>query len=196
MLNNWQSIAQKNRSELLDSPETYSVHYNYNHMWIESVSKQYRVYVLYPKIRLTYSRHTRSIQMTVSSLRHEVQAHLKSTLLSRLTVADLTPHPDSIHWPVLSSRYSLLTSDPTPGYGPTPGKPLNCVYPLRITLERFILLHSKHIFSFLNLLNLWPPAHTECHLSHPKLFGAGAVHPAGPKLISESMLDQYVKATS
>jgi len=61
-------------------------------------------------------------------------------------------------------------------------------------LELFILLDSKHIFSFLNALNLWLPAHTECHLSDTKLLGAGAAHPARPKLISKSMLDRYVKA--
>jgi len=72
--------------------------------------------------------------------------------------------------------------------------PLNRVYPLPITFERFIVLHSKHIFSFLNALNLWLPAHTKCHLSDTKLLGAGAAHPAGPKLISKSMLDRYVKA--
>ena len=136
-----------------------------------------------------YFRLTRSIQPSMSSLRNDVQAQLNSTLLARLMVADLTPHAYSIHRPMLTCRYSLLTYDPTPGYDPTQGKPLNHVYPLHITLERVILLHSKHIFSFLNALNLWLPAHTECHLSDTELLGAGAAHPAQAKLISESMLD-------
>ena len=89
-----------------------------------------------------------------------------------------------------------MTYDPTPGYDPTTGTPLKRVYPLPITLEQFILLHSKHIFSFLNAWNLWLPAHTECHLSDTKLLGAGAAHPTRPKLISESMLDRSVKATT
>ena len=109
-------------------------------------------------------------------------------------VADLTSHAYSIHRPLLRSRYSLLTSDPAPEYDPTPGTPLNRVYPLHITLERFILLYSKHIFSSLNALNLWLPAHTDCHLSDTKLLDAGVAHRARPKQISESMLDRYVKA--
>jgi len=137
-----------------------------------------------------YSRLIQRIQPSISSLRNEVQAHLKSTLLSRLMVSDLTPHTYSIHRPILTSSHSLLT------YDPTPGMPMNRVYPLRIALEPFILLHSKHIFSFLNALNLWLPAHTECHLSDTKLLGAGAAHSARPKLISDSMLDRYVKAAA
>jgi len=45
-----------------------------------------------------------------------------------------------IQWPISTSRHSSLT------YDPTPGTPLNRVYPLHIPLEHFILLHSKHIF--------------------------------------------------
>jgi hypothetical protein len=85
-------------------------------------------------------------------------------------VSDLTPHAYSNHRPILTRSHSLLT------YDPAPGTPLNRVYPLRIALERFILLHSKHIFSFLNALNLWLPALTECHLSDSKLFSVGAAH--------------------
>jgi hypothetical protein len=102
-------------------------------------------------------------------------------------VSNLTLHEYSIHRPILTSSHLLLT------YNPTPGMPLNRVYPLCIALERFILLHSKHIFYFLNALNLWLPAHPEWHLSDTKPLGAGAAHPAGSKLISESMLDRYVK---
>jgi len=120
----------------------------------------------------------------------EIQVHLKFTHLSRLMVSDLTLHTYSIHWPILTSSHSLLT------YNPTPGTPLNRIYPLRIALERFILLHSKHIFAFLNALNLWLPVHTECHLSDTNLLGVCAAHPAWPKLIPESMLDRYVKAAA
>ena len=177
MLNHCQSIAQENRSQLLDSPETDPVQYIANHPWIDRLSKRYRVDASYPETRLAYSRLTRWIQPSISSLRNEVQAHLISTLLSRLMVSDLTPHAYSIHRPILTRSHSLLT------YDPTPGTPLNRVYPLRIALERFILLHSKHIFSILNALNLWLPALTECHLSDSKLFSAGAAHPARTQLI-------------
>ena len=105
-------------------------------------------------------------------------------------VSDLTPHAYSIYWPILTSSHSLLT------YDPTTGTPLSREYPLRIALERFILLHSKHIFSFLNALNRWLPAHTEGHLSENKLLDTGVDHPARPKLISESMLGRYVKAAT
>ena len=101
-----------------------------NHPGIERLSKRYRVGVSYPEIRLAYSRLTRIVQPSISSLRNEFQAHLKGTLLSSLMVSDLTPHAYSIQRPNLSSRHSLLS------YAPTP----------RRTSERFILLHSKHIF--------------------------------------------------
>jgi len=55
----------------------------------------------------------------------------------------------------------------------------------------------RSIFSsFLNALNLCLPAHTESHLSDTILSGAGAAHPARPKLISKCMLDRYVMAAS
>jgi len=92
-------------------------------------------------------------------------------------VSDLTPHAYSNHRPILTCSHSLLT------YDPTAGTSLNCVYPLYIALERFILLHSKHIFSFLNALNLWLPSLTECHLSDTKLSSAGRAHPARTQLI-------------
>jgi hypothetical protein len=177
MLNNLQSIAQENRSQLLNSPETDPVQYIANHSGIERLSKRYWVDVSYPETQIAYSRLTQRIQPTISSFRNEVQAHLKSTLLSRLMVSNLTPHTYSIHRPILTHSHSLLT------YDPTSGMPLTHVCPLRIALERFILLHSKHIFSFLNALNLWLPALTECHLSDTKLFSAGAAHPARTQLI-------------
>jgi len=52
----------------------------------------------------------------------------------------LTLHAYSIQWPNLTSCHTLLTFDRTLVM------PLNCVCPLHITLDRFILLHSKHIF--------------------------------------------------
>jgi hypothetical protein len=73
---------------------------------------------------------------------------------------------------------------------------LNSVYALCITLEWFILLHSKHIFSFRKSLNVWLPAHTECHLSDSSHLHAGATHPARPNLISKPMLDWSVKAAA
>jgi len=196
MLDNLQSIAQETRCQLLDPPETDPVQYISNHPWIERLFKRYRVDVSHPETQLVYFRLTRRIQPSISSLRNEVQEHLKSTLLSRLMVSDLTLATYSIHRPILTSRYSWFMYDPTPRYDPTAGTPLNHVYPLRITLERFILLHSKLILSFLNALNLWLPAHTESHLSDAKLLGGGAAYPARPKLISQSMVDRYVKAAT
>jgi len=101
-----------------------------NHPAMERLSKRYRIDVSYPETRLAYSRLTRSIQPSISSLRNEVQAHLKDTMLSSLMVSDLTPHAYCIQWPNLTRHHSLLS------YAPTP----------RHASERFILLHSKHIF--------------------------------------------------
>ena len=160
MLNNIQSIAQEIRCQLLDPPEADPVQYISNYPWILRQSKRNRVDVSFPETLLAYFRLTRSILPSISLLRHEVPAHLKSTLLSRLIVSDLTPHAYCIHRPILTSCYSLLT------YDPTPGTSLNCEYPLHITLEIVILLHSKQIFSFLNALNLWLPAHTVSSFRH------------------------------
>jgi len=70
------------------------------------------------------------MQPSISSLWNEVQAHFNGTILSSMIVSDLTPHAYSIQRPNLASRHSLLS------YAPTP----------RSFSERFILLHSKHIF--------------------------------------------------
>jgi len=59
MLNNLQSIAQENRSQLLDSPETDPVQYIANHAGIDRLSKRDRVDASYPETRLGYSRLTR-----------------------------------------------------------------------------------------------------------------------------------------
>ena len=153
LLNNLQSIAKQNQYQLLDFPETDAPQVIANHLGIERLSMPYRVDVSYPEMRLAYSRLTRRIQPSISSLWHEIGVHLRSTLLLRLMVSDFTPHAYSIQHPILTSRDLLLM------YEPTTGTPLNCAYPLCITLEWFILLHSKHISSFLNVLNLWLPAH-------------------------------------
>jgi hypothetical protein len=150
-----------------------------NHPGIERQSKRYRVDVSYPETRLAYSRLTRIVQPSISLLRNKVQAHLRSTILSSLMVSDLTPHAYSIHRPILTSRHSLLS------YAPTP----------RRASEPFTFCSIQSIFSsFLNALNLCLPAHTENHLSETIILGAGAAHPSRLKLISESMLDWYVRA--
>jgi len=153
LLNNLQWIAKENRYQLLDFPETDPAQHISNHPGIERLSMPERVDELYPETWLAYSRLPRRKQLSISSLSNEIQAHLRSTLLSRLMVSDLTPHAYSILRPILTSCDQLLT------YDPTPGTPPNCAYPLRISLEWCILLHSKHIGSFLNVLNLWLPAH-------------------------------------
>jgi len=153
LLDNLQSIAKENQYQLLDISETDPAQHISNHPGIERLSMPDRVDVSYPETRLTYSRLPQREQPSISSLRNEIQAHLRSTLLSRLMVSDLTPHAYSIQRPNLTSRDQLSS------YDPSPGTPLNRAYPLRITLEWFILLNSQHIWSFLNALNLWLPAH-------------------------------------
>jgi len=129
MLNNLQSVAHEYRYQHLDSPETDPSQYISNHPGIERLSKRYRVDVSYLKTWLAYSRQTRWIQQSISSLRHEVQAHLRSTLLSSVMVSDLTPHAYSIQRLISTCRHSLFR------YDPTPGTPLNRGYPLCITFE-------------------------------------------------------------
>ena len=138
MMTNLQSIAQENRCLLLDPPGTDPVQYVSNHPWIERLPKRYRVDVSYPETRLTNFRLIGIIQPSISSHRNEVQAHLKSTLLWRVMVSDLTSYVNSIRRPTTTCFYPSITYDPTLGYDPTPGMPLDHVYPLRITLERFI----------------------------------------------------------
>ena len=107
MLNNLQSIAQENHYQLLNTPETDPALYNYNHPVIERLCEWYRVDSSYPKTWLAYSRLTRRIQPSISSLRNDVQAHLRSTLISSLMVSDLIPHAYSIQWPILTSCHSF-----------------------------------------------------------------------------------------
>jgi len=140
MLNILQSIAHEYHYQLLDSPETDSAQYISNHPGIERLSEWYRVDVSYPETQLTYSRLTWRIQLSISSLMNDVLVHLRSTLMLSLMVSDLTLHTDAIERSISTSRHSLLPDIPTLG------RPLNRVYALRITVDWFILLHSKHIF--------------------------------------------------
>jgi hypothetical protein len=156
MLNNLQWNAKANHYQLLNLPETDPAQYIPNHPGIETISMPYPVDVSYPETQLAYSRCTRRIQTRISGLKNDIQGHPRSMLLSRLIVSDLSLHGYTIQHAILTCHHSLLT------YDSTPGTPLNCAYPLYITLELFILLHSTHISSFLNVLNQWLPAHTEC----------------------------------
>jgi len=162
--------------------------------WMERMSKGHRMNVSYAETRFAYFRLTSRTQLSISSLWNGVEVHIKPTLLSRLMVSDLPTHTYSIPQPILTSCYSILINDPTPEHHLTPRIPFNGVFQLRISLEWFPLLHSKHNFSILNDLNLWLPAHTECYLSYTKHLGAGMAHPAWQKLLSKSILVQYVKA--
>ena len=92
MMDTLQSIAQENHYQLLDAPETDPAQYISNHPWIERLSKRFWVDVWYPKRQLAYCRLTWRILPSISSLRNAVQAHLRSTLLLRSIVPDLTPH--------------------------------------------------------------------------------------------------------
>ena len=129
MLDNLQSIAQENRYQHLDSPETDPAQYISNYPGLGRLSKPYRVDVSYANTRLAYCSLTRRIQLCISSLRNGVQAHLRSTLLLSVMVPDLTPHAYSIQRLISTSRHSLFTDDPTPGM------PLNRVYPLCVTFQ-------------------------------------------------------------
>jgi len=141
MLDNLQWIAEENRYQLLDFPDSDPARYISNHPGIEKLCKRYPVDVSYHKTPLRYSRLIRRIQPGLPLLSNEIHAHLTSALLSRLMVSDLAPHAYSIQWPISTSHHSLLT------YDHTPDMPSNRVCPLHITLEWSILLHSKHIFS-------------------------------------------------
>ena len=109
MLNNEQSIAQENHYQHLDSPETDPAQYIPNDLGIERLSKRYQVDELYPKTWLTDFRLTRKIQPSISSLRNEVQAHLRFTLQSSVMVSDLTPHIYPIQRLISTRGHSLFT---------------------------------------------------------------------------------------
>jgi len=151
ILNNLQWIPQGNRYQHLDSTETDPALYICNYPGIERLFKRNQVGVSYPKIHLVYSWLTRSIQLSIVSISNEVQVHLRSTLLTSLMISHLTPHVYSIQRLVSTGRHSLFT------YYPTSGKPLNCIYPLHITFEVFILLNAS---------NLWLPAQRVSSVRH------------------------------
>ena len=109
LLNNLQPIAQENRYQHLHSLETDPAQYNSNHTGIERLCKRYRVDVSYPKTRLAYSRLTLRIQPSISSLKNEVQIHLRSTLLSSVIISDLTPQTYSIQRLISTSKHTLFT---------------------------------------------------------------------------------------
>jgi len=144
VLNSVLSIAQENRYQHLDAPEADPAKYISNHPGIERLYKRCRVELSYPKTPLTYSRLTWRIQLRISSLRNEFQAHLRFTLLSSVMVRDLTPHAYCIQRQISTSRHSLIT------YDPTPGMPLYGVCPLCITFESVAASTQSDICQTLN----------------------------------------------
>jgi len=143
IFHNLQSIAKENCYQLLELSETDPAQYIFNHPEIERLSKRYQVDVLYPRTALAYSRLTWIILPSISSLRNDVPTHLRSTLQSRLMVTDLTPHPYSIRGSISRRRHFVLTDDHTPN------TLRNCVYPLCIPFEQFVLHDSNYIFFLL-----------------------------------------------
>jgi len=139
---------------------------------MERLSKQYRVNVSYPKTRLAYFRLSQRILPSNSLLSHEIQAHLRSALLSSVMVSDLTLHAYSIQWLISTCRYSLFTPNPTSG------KPLKREDTLPITIESVAASTQSVIFQ---TRNFWVQA---------------PLIPLQPSLLSESMLDRYVKAAA
>jgi hypothetical protein len=129
MLNRLQFIAQENHYQHLDSPQTDPAQYTSNHPGIERMSRRYRVDISYTKTPLAYCRLIWSILPSLSSRRNEVQLHLRSTLLASIMVSDSTPHTYSIQRLISICRHSVFT------YDPTPGTPLNRVYPHCIIFE-------------------------------------------------------------
>jgi len=105
MLNNLQSIAHENHYQHLDSPETGPLQYISNDPEIDILSKRYRIDVLYSNKRLAYSSLTRRLLPSISSLSNEIQANLRSTLLSSVMVSDLTTHAYSIQRPMSTCRH-------------------------------------------------------------------------------------------
>jgi len=172
MLNNLLSIAHENRYQHLDSPETQPSQYISNHPAIQRLSKRNRVDVSYPKSQFVYSRLAQTILPSISLLGIEIQVHLSSTLLSSVMVSDLTPLAYSIQWLIATSSHSLFTDNPTPG------KPLIHEYPLCITFECGAASTQSVICQTQNF------------------YGQARLIPLKPNILSESMLDWYVKATA
>ena len=84
MLNHLQSIAKENCYQLLEFPDTDPAQYISNHPGIERRSRWYRVDVSYPETQLVYSKFTRRIQPSISSLSNEIQAYLRFDTACRL----------------------------------------------------------------------------------------------------------------
>jgi len=91
---------------------------------------------------------------------------------------------------ILTSRQSLLT------YHSSPGMRLNCVYPLHITLEQFILHDSKHIFFLPECFESVAASIHWVSSFTAKCLGVGTAHPTWPQQISQSLIDRYVKAAT
>ena len=144
MVNCLQSIARENRYQHLESPETDPSQYISNHPGIERLSTRYRVDVFYPKTWHLYSRLNCRISPIISLLSNEIQAHLRSSLLSSVMVSDLTRHTYSIQWLILTCRHPLFT------YDSTPDMPLNHEYPLYITFESVAASTQRVICQTLN----------------------------------------------
>jgi len=151
---NSQSIAQDNRCQLLKSPETDLVLYLSNHPGMERLSKRYPVNVSCPETWLAYFRLTWIIRPRILSLRNEVQAHFRFTLVSSVMVSDLTLHTYSIQRLILTMQALII----------------------------HIWSHSRHASEpcIPTLHHLWICCcqHTECHPSDTKLLGAGRAHRA------------------
>ena len=135
-----------------------TVLYLSNHPGIERLSKRYPDNVSYPKTRLAYSRLSRRLQPSILSHTNEVQAHLRSTLLSSVMVSDLAPHVCSIQRPISTMQ----------------------------ALNIHTWSHSRHSsepwIPTLHYLWICSWQHTDCHLSDMKLLGADATHPAPTQL--------------
>jgi len=172
MLNNVNSIAHEYCYQHLDFPETDPSQCISIHPRIERLSKRYWVDVSYPKTGLMYSRLTGWIQPSISTLRNQVQAHLRSTLLSSVMVSNLTPYAYSIRQLIPTCRYSLFTNDSTPGTPP------NCEYPHCNTFESVAGSTQSVICQ---TQNIWVQ---------------GQLIQLEPRLISRPMLNLYVKAAA
>jgi hypothetical protein len=127
---------------------------------------------LYSKRWLAYCRHIRRILSYISPLTNKVPAHLRSTLMLRVMVSDLTQYTYSIQRLLSISRYSLFT------YDPTAGAPLIRVYLLCITYESLAVSEPSVVCQTTNVqVQAW-------------------LIPHGPRLQSESMLHRYLNAAA
>jgi hypothetical protein len=125
---------------IADAPNTDPGPNISNHPGIGRLTKRYQADVSYPETWIAYSTLSRWIQLSISSLRNEVQAHLKGTMLSSAMISDLTLRTNSLQRPILTCCH-LLSS-----YAPTP----------RHTSELFTLHHWKQIFFLLECFESLP----------------------------------------